>query len=130
MSLRRVITTAATMSINPKNKRTREFLKRYIEVKEDKMEKLNINDIEPKEVVKFFEEISKIPRKSGNEKEIKDYLVEFANKRNLEVYEDENFNVIIKKEASNGYENKDAIAIQAHTDMVCEKRADSAQNSL
>lgn len=109
---------------NPKNKRTREFLKRYIEVKEDKMEKLNINDIEPKEVVKFFEEISKIPRKSGNEKEIKDYLVEFANKRNLEVYEDENFNVIIKKEASNGYENKDAIAIQAHTDMVCEKRAD------
>lgn len=109
---------------NPKNKRTRKFLKRYIDVKEDKMEKLDINNVEPKEVIKFFDEISQIPRKSGNEKEIKNYLVEFAKNRNLEVYEDENYNVIIKKEASKSCENNDAIAIQAHTDMVCEKRAD------
>lgn len=113
---------------NPKNKRTREFLKRYITVKEDKMEKLNINKVKPKEVIKFFEEISKIPRESGNEKEIKNYLVEFAKKRNLEVYEDENFNVIIKKGASKGKEKSEPIAIQAHTDMVCEKRADIKHN--
>lgn len=109
---------------NPKNKRTRDFLKRYIDIKEDKMEKLDVEKVEPKEVIRFFEEISKIPRKSGNEKNIKEYLVEFANKRNLEVYEDKNYNVIIKKKASKGYENKEAIALQAHTDMVCEKRAD------
>lgn len=113
---------------NPKNKRTREFLKRYITVKEDKMEKLNINKVKPKDVIKFFEEISKIPRESGNEKEIKNYLVEFAKKRNLEVYEDENFNVIIKKGASKGKEKCEPIAIQAHTDMVCEKRADIKHN--
>lgn len=113
---------------NPKNKRTREFLKRYITVKEDKMEKLNINKVKPKDVIKFFEEISKIPRESGNEKEIKNYLVEFAKKRNLEVYEDENFNVIIKKGASKGKEKSEPIAIQAHTDMVCEKRADIKHN--
>lgn len=109
---------------NPKNKRTGEFLKRYIDVKENKMEKLNINEVEPKEVLKFFEEISKIPRESGNEEKIKEYLVQFAKKRNLEVYEDENYNVIIKKKASNSYENKESIALQAHIDMVCEKRED------
>ncbi len=109
---------------NPKKQRTKDFLKRYIDVKERKMEKLNINEVEPKEVLKFFEEISRVPRKSGNEEKIKEYLVEFAKKRKLEVYEDENYNVIIKKEASSGYENNEVIALQAHTDMVCEKRED------
>ena len=113
---------------NPKNKRTREFLKRYITIKENKMEKLDINKVEPKDVIKFFEEISKIPRKSGNEEGIKNYLVEFAKKRNLQVYEDENFNVIIKKDASKGKEKNEPIAIQAHTDMVCEKRTDIKHN--
>lgn len=107
---------------NPKKQRTKDFLKRYIDVKERKMEKLNINEVEPKEVLKFFEQISRIPRKSGNEEKIKEYLVEFAKKRKLEVYEDENYNVIIKKKASSGYEKNEAIALQAHTDMVCEKR--------
>lgn len=109
---------------SPKNKRTREFLKRYIEVKEDKMEKLNASEVEPKKVIKFFEEISKIPRKSGNEKEIKDYLVNFAKKRKIEVYKDENYNVIMKKMAKDKSQEKETIAFQAHTDMVCEKRAD------
>lgn len=109
---------------NPKKQRTKDFLKRYIDVKERKMEKLNINEVEPKEVLKFFEEISRVPRKFGNEEKIKEYLVEFAKKRKLEVYEDENYNVIIKKEASSGYENNEVIALQAHTDMVCEKRED------
>lgn len=68
-----------------------------------------------------FAEISKIPRGSGNEKEISDYLVGFAKERNLEVIQDEALNVIIKKEATAGYENVPAIIIQGHMDMVCEK---------
>ena len=67
-----------------------------------------------------FAEISKIPRGSGNEKEISDYLVGFAKERNLEVIQDEAMNVIIK-EATAGYENVPAIIIQGHMDMVCEK---------
>ena len=67
-----------------------------------------------------FAEISKIPRGSGNEKEISDYLVGFAKERNLEVIQDEAMNVIIKK-ATAGYENVPAIIIQGHMDMVCEK---------
>lgn len=69
----------------------------------------------------YFEEISKIPRSSFNEKGISDYLVEFAKERNFEYYQDEVFNVIIKKSGTLGYENAPIIAIQGHTDMVCEK---------
>lgn len=106
---------------NPKNERTQNFLKRYISVKENKMEKLDINKVEPKEVLKFFEEISKIPRESGNEEEIKNYLVNFAKKRNLKYIEDKNFNVIITKEADKKYKALPPIAFQSHTDMICEK---------
>lgn len=85
----------------------------------------DINNIESKEVFKWFEEISKIPRESGNEKEISDFLVKFAKDRNFEVYKDFANNVIIKKRGTSGYENKDAVIIQGHTDMVCEKTKDS-----
>ncbi len=83
-----------------------------------------IEGYEPKMLFHFFEEISSIPRGSGNEKGISDYLVDFAIKRNLEYYQDKDFNVIIKKQASVGAENKPAVMLQGHVDMVCEKRAD------
>ena len=53
------------------------------------------NSIESKEVFKWFNEINKIPRESGHEKEISDFLVKFAKDRNLEVYQDSAMNVII-----------------------------------
>ena len=49
------------------------------------------------EVIKFFNEISNFPRSSGNEEKVANYLVEFAKKRNLEVYKDKFNNVLIKK---------------------------------
>lgn len=92
------------------------------------MEKLDIDNVEPKEVIRFFKEISDIPRGSGNEEEIRDYLVDFAKKRNLEYYTDEYFNVIIRKPASKGYEDKDYLGFQGHTDMICEKEDLSSHN--
>lgn len=86
---------------------------------------MNIKNIESKEVFKWFEEISKIPRESGHEKEISDFLVEFAEERNFEVHIDSVNNVIIKKCGTAGYENKNAVIIQGHMDMVCEKTKDS-----
>ena len=86
---------------------------------------MNIKNIESKEVFKWFEKISKIPRESGNEKEISDFLVEFARERNFEVYRDRVNNVIIKKCGTDGYQNKNAVIIQGHMDMVCEKTKDS-----
>ena len=52
------------------------------------------------DVFKFFGEISNIPRCSFNEKQISDYLVDLAKKRNLQVYQDEIVNVVIKKNAT------------------------------
>ena len=86
---------------------------------------MNIKNIESKEVFKWFEEISKIPRESGHEKEISDFLVEFAKERNFEVHRDSVNNVIIKKCGTAGYENKNSVIIQGHMDMVCEKTKDS-----
>lgn len=86
---------------------------------------MNIKNIESKEVFKWFEEISKIPRESGHEKEISDFLVKFAKERNFEVHRDSVNNVIIKKCGTAEYENKNAVIIQGHMDMVCEKTKES-----
>ncbi|MGL5352133.1 MAG: aminoacyl-histidine dipeptidase [Clostridium sp.] len=80
-----------------------------------------LQNIEPKLVFSYFEEISQIPRGSGNEKAISDYLVKFAKDLNLEVIQDEVLNVIIKKPGTKGYENSKTVIIQGHMDMVCEK---------
>lgn len=69
----------------------------------------------------YFEEISKIPRGSGNEKGIADYLVAFAEARGLDCYRDAENNVLIKKNATAGREAEAPVALQGHTDMVCEK---------
>ena len=114
----------------PKKIRTKEFLKRYICLEENSMKELDIEENEPKEVIKFFKEISDIPRESGNEEKVRDYLVDFAKTRKLEYYTDEFFNVIIRKEASLGYENEEMLAFQAHTDMICEKANNSTHDFL
>lgn len=83
-----------------------------------------MNKIEDHKVFKIFNEICKIPRESGNEKDISNYVVNFAKERNLEFIQDEFFNVVIKKEATIGYENEEPLILQAHLDMVCEKEKD------
>lgn len=80
-----------------------------------------LQNLEPKKVFQYFEEISQIPRGSGNEKEVSDYLVSVAKKLNLEVHQDEALNIIIKKPGTKGYENSPTVIIQGHMDMVCEK---------
>jgi len=73
------------------------------------------------DVIKYFREISEIPRGSGNEKGISDYLVNFAQEHGLDYVQDEALNVIIKKKASQGYEERPKVVLQSHMDMVCEK---------
>lgn len=84
-----------------------------------------LEEIKPCKVMKYFEEISKIPRKSGEEDKIVEYLKNFAIERNLEYYTDNYRNIIIKKNATPGKENNKPIALQAHTDMICEKTPES-----
>lgn len=87
-----------------------------------------LEQLQPKEVFYYFEQICQIPHGSGNTKQISDYLVEFAKKLGLEHYQDEINNVIIIKEATEGYENEPAIIIQGHMDMVTVKEADCTKN--
>ncbi len=79
-----------------------------------------LSDQEPAEVFGYFEDICAIPHGSGNTRAISEYCMEFAKKRGLEAYRDGLNNVLIRKKASRGYENKPGIVIQGHLDMVCE----------
>ena len=79
--------------------------------------------MEPKEVFRFFEEISRIPRPSHHEEKISDYLADFARERGLYCEQDELHNIIIIKEASPGYEEEPPMILQGHMDMVCEQEA-------
>ena len=72
----------------------------------------------------YFEEISAIPRGSGNEGGMVDYLKAFAEARGIFCYTDEHRNVFMRKAATAGYEDVAPILLQGHTDMVCEKNGD------
>ncbi len=80
-------------------------------------------DLEPREVFSEFYEITRIPRPSKHEEKIGAYLVEWAKKHHLEYQTDKVGNVVIRKPASHGYENRSGVILQAHQDMVCEKNS-------
>lgn len=89
-----------------------------------------LSNLEPKSVFSFFETISKIPRGSGNEKAMSDYLVSFAKERGLSVFQDEANNVLICKEGTKGYEAASPVILQGHMDMVCEKNKETKHDFL
>ena len=86
---------------------------------------MSIEKLYPEKVFHYFAEISKIPRASKKEKEISDWLVKFTKERKLKVIQDEHYNVIIKKKATEGYEDFSPLILQGHMDMVWEKNKDT-----
>lgn len=80
-----------------------------------------LDQLEPKNVFRFFEQMCAIPHGSYNTKAVSDWCVAFAKERGLEHYQDEMNNVILIKEASVGYEEAQPVILQGHLDMVCEK---------
>lgn len=88
---------------------------------------MTMEDME-KKVFDYFEEMSQIPRGSGNTDEITKYIVKFAEDRGLWCSVDDANNIIIKKPAAPGYENADPVILQGHTDMVCEKTAECTKD--
>lgn len=90
----------------------------------------NLEMLDDKGIFKYFCKISEIPRGSGNELEISNYLVAFAKEHGLEYTQDVANNVIMIKNASPGYENEPAIILQGHMDMVCEKKKESTIDFL
>ena len=84
-----------------------------------------IEALEPKLVWKNFYAISQIPRCSKHEEKIRDFLINFAKAHGYTYKVDEVGNVVIKKPATPGMENRPVCVIQGHMDMVCEKNKDT-----
>ncbi len=83
-----------------------------------------------KDVFHWFLGISKIPRGSYNTAPIADFLSEFAKSRGLEYIRDGFDNVIIKKPAARGFEDRPTVILQGHSDIVAEKTAESEKDLL
>lgn len=85
---------------------------------------MNTNVLQPKEVFDFFAEVNKIPRPSKKEEKMITYLQAFAAERGLDCKVDETGNVLIRKGATPGMEDRKTVILQSHMDMVCEKNRD------
>ena len=84
----------------------------------------NISNLEPKQLWNYFHEITQIPRPSKKEEKIVEYMISFAKKHNLETVVDKVGNVIIRKPATKGMENRKGVIFQTHLDMVPQKNSD------
>jgi len=78
-----------------------------------------LETIEPREVMYFFEELSRRQRGSQHEKQATDYVADFAEKRGLKYHRDSIDNIIVKKPGTPGYENAPTVILHGHIDMVC-----------
>ena len=80
------------------------------------------------DVINMFSQLSRIPRESGNEKAVSDWVKSWAEERGLQVAQDDISDLIICKPASQGYEDHAPVMMQAHIDMVCEKDGHSTHD--
>ena len=83
-----------------------------------------IRNLEPKCVWNNFYSLTQIPRPSGHTQKVAKFLVQFGKDLGLESFQDECGNVIIRKPATPGMENRKGIVLQAHMDMVPQKNND------
>jgi len=85
---------------------------------------MNIKSLEPQAVWGYFYELTQIPRPTGTMEAISRYIFEFGQKLNLETEQDEVGNVIIRKPASPGFEDRPRVVLQSHLDMVGQNNSD------
>jgi dipeptidase D len=84
----------------------------------------DIKNLEPKLLWKYFHEITQIPRPSKKEHRMTEYMKKFGQEHGLETIVDKTGNVIIRKPATKGMENRKGIILQGHLDMVPQKNSD------
>ena len=88
------------------------------------MKPVKLAGLQPETLFGYFEKLCSIPHGSGNTKALSDYFMEFAAENGLKSIRDEAGNVILFKNASAGYEEHPPVILQAHMDMVCQKKED------
>jgi len=84
-----------------------------------------VRKLDPKSVWNHFADLNAVPRPSKKEERIIDFMVQFGKKLQLETFVDKVGNVIIKKPATKGLENRKAVVLQSHLDMVHQKNTDT-----
>lgn len=89
---------------------------------------MTINELQPKEVFENFYSLTRIPRPSKKEAKVIAFMKKFGEDLGLETIVDKAGNVIIRKHATPGYENRKGIILQAHLDMVPQKNADTVHD--
>lgn len=87
-----------------------------------------IKDIQPKEVWQIFDQMLQIPRPSNHEDKIQEWAVNFGKNLGLETTKDRAGNVIIRKPATRGMENRKGVILQGHLDMVPQKNSDKVHD--
>ena len=87
------------------------------------MSSKDIRNLEPKALWNNFYSLTQIPRPSGKKEEIGRFLVEFGQKLGLETLQDETGNVLVRKPATPGMEDRKAVVLQSHMDMVPQKNS-------
>ena len=80
-----------------------------------------IRNLEPKALWNKFADLNQVPRPSKKEDKVIEFMKDFGKSLGLETFEDEIRNVIIRKPATPGMENRKGIVLQGHLDMVCQK---------
>ena len=86
---------------------------------------MSVRSLEPQVIWNHFEDLNAIPRPSKKEEKIRQFMVDFGNNLGLETVVDKIGNVIIKKPATLGMENRQTVILQGHIDMVHQKNNDT-----
>ena len=91
---------------------------------------MEVKDLKPELFWKCFDEVTKIPRPSCHEEQIREFLLKFAAEHGIEAKTDKVGNVVMKRPATPGYENAPVVILQGHMDMVAEKNGDSKHDFM
>ena len=84
-----------------------------------------VSELKPKSVWKNFSDLNAVPRPSKKEERVIQFMLDFGNNLGLETFKDQVGNVIIRKPASPGMENRKTVVLQSHLDMVHQKNNDT-----
>lgn len=87
-----------------------------------------IRNLKPEGLWRNFDDLTQVPRPSGYPEKVQKFLLDFAAKVGVEAYVDAGGNVVMRKAATPGYENRKTVLLQAHMDMVPQKAPDSKHN--
>ena len=87
-----------------------------------------IRNLQPAAIWQNFDDLTQIPRPSGHVEKVQQFLLDFAKRVGVEAFKDPAGNIVMRKPATPGYENRKTVLLQAHMDMVPQKAPDSPHN--